>query len=68
VIHFDPNSVERFARAVRVGASGGIGAGVLYLIKKYVDLRFDVWKHRKLEREKALPPVIYDPNGRIVKR
>lgn len=68
VVHFDANSL--LLAAAVVGAGGGVYSSVKYLLKKAVDMGFDLATHRIKSRLKPpVPPVeLYDPYGRLVKK
>lgn len=68
MVHFDANSLLLVAAIV--GAGGGVYSSVKYLLKKTVDMGFDIATHRIRSRLKPpAPPVeLYDPYGRLVKK
>jgi hypothetical protein len=68
VVHLDANSLLLVAAVV--GAGGGVYSSVKYLLKKTVDMGFDIATHRiKSHLKPAVPPVeLYDPYGRLVKK
>ena len=67
VAHFDHNSVPGLVAIF--GGSTGIATSIVYLAKKFVDLRFDLWKHR-LEQGKPPeePVILYDAYDRLLKK
>jgi len=68
VVHFDANSLLLVAAVV--GTGGGVYSSVKYLLKKTVDMGFDIATQRIKGRLKPpVPPVeLYDPYGRLVKK
>lgn len=68
MIHFDANSILLVAAVA--GAAGGVCSGVRYLLKKTVDMGFDLATHRIKSRMKPpeTPVQLYDAYGRLVKK
>lgn len=68
MVHFDANSILLVAAVV--GAGGGVYSGVKYLLKKSVDMGFELVTHRIKSRMKPPEPNVglYDGYGRLVKK